>query len=193
MLHSTPTRALRAFSLLATLPFVLAACLFTAKPLLDETNSVPGADSPELKTFIEVSRTYDGREGPDPNEAPVPLFTPPPEGEDLSDIRVTPLTGGMLLIQEELRDCEMDYCFVYYGARVREDGLPELCLVDTEAKEALFAAAPDQGVTLTEMETEEDKFHLPPDIAMDGPPENLMAFLLAQFAEDRLSCSSPED
>ena len=186
-------RAPRLFAIVATLPLLLAACLFTREPLLDQTNSVPGADSPELRAFIDASRAHGGPEGAEPDGVPVPLFTPLPEGEDLSNIRVTPLADGMLLVQEELRNCEMTHCFTYYGARVKEDGVPELCLVDTEAKEALFADAPDHGVTLTVIDTGEDKIHLPPDIAMDGPRDSLMSFLLAQFAEGRLSCSSPED
>lgn len=182
-------RLLGALTLVAALPLLLAGCLFTEEPILDETNSTAGAESAELQQFLDVSRNLIAAdEGPD-DEDPVPFFSQGQAGADLSIIRVATLPDGMLLIQEHLSECPGVYCYVYYGVRVRGDGLPEICLVDTEATEALLADAPEHGVTLVVMEND-DKMHLPPDVGMNGAREKVLSFVVAQFEQRRLECDA---
>jgi ankyrin repeat protein len=98
----------------------------------------------------------------------------------------------MLLIQEKLRKCISDHCFIYYVARMREKWWPDICFVETEEEEAidaLLSVAKDYGVTVTVI-SDNDK--APPDFGMDGPRKSQMGFLRAQFAKGQLLCMSKE-
>jgi hypothetical protein len=59
------------FAILATLPLLLSACLFSVEPVLDETNSKSGEESAELRAFDEALRLANGDTSQAPN---FPMF-----------------------------------------------------------------------------------------------------------------------
>lgn len=174
-------------SCVITASFLLSACLFTAEPLLDETNSVAGEDSPELAHFLEVllsNRSVGtGIKMSFTEELP----------DSLRRLRVGPKIGDLLTLQEELADCTYDHCVVYYAAKVNDYEMPEFCFVDTDATETLEAYAAEKGVELSIVRTNEDKVDLPPDIAVSGPREAVEKFIFGQFESGNIFCVEAEN
>ena len=189
ILRSALTRA----TIVSLLPFLLAACLFSREPVLDETNSVSGETSAEFRKFLDTWHwAYSGlpvsmqthyfliNEGTDQD----PVFVELP---DLSRIRVAPLENGALLVQQNLDDCFMEHCYVYYSLRMRETWWPESCLAHTERyrQDDLLALGASHDVILS-IVNEGDKS--PPDFGMEGTQGNLLAFLRNQFMSGHLMC-----
>lgn len=170
-----------------TLPLLLAACIFSVEPVLDETNSASAEDSAGFLEFLEAWRFAYGDLGKE-----LPFHKNYFGGErgsvDFSSIRVASLEDGMLLVQQQLPKCISDHCFVYYGTRVIEPWWPDYCLVSTipDDTDALNALAADHGVKLTVISNNEKS---PVDLGMDGLHENVLKFLRAQFSEGPLDCT----
>lgn len=170
-------------------PLLLAACLYSVEPVLDETNSTPGEKSAEYSAFLKAGNFAFGNgnaflalkltDGVPENEGPggrVPS----------SSTRVVSLEGGVLLVQEKMSECISDHCFGYLIVRMREPWWPEQCYASTggDNSDALLALAADHEVKLSKLG--EAQF-----VGMEGTRENMLSFLRAEFTKGGLVCTDP--
>ncbi len=166
---------------------LVSGCLFTAAPVLDDSNSTDAAESEALRTFAARAARFDWFDA----SPSVPLpFWQNLTGRESQSLRVGPQINGLLVLQEDARGCDLAYCVVYYAVRVRADGVPELCLADTRKAEAMAAlAVPDvtlenfsQGVL--------GKADLPPDIVIRGAAAAQRALIFRVFEAGLVTCEA---
>lgn len=150
-----------------------------------------GPASPELARFLEVARNYSWFADGDAGKPPVPIKPSLNPDDPLARLRVGPEFDGILVIEEDMRPCELDYCVVFYGVGIGETGLPERCLVDTKRTDALAALSKANGVTLITLPESDAKVSLPPDIAIVGSAASIATFAFAVFETGILACSTP--
>ncbi|GGE36774.1 ankyrin repeat domain-containing protein [Actibacterium pelagium] len=181
-----------------SLAMLLSACIFSVEPVLDETNSVAGKDSTEFQAFLEAWRlVYSEADG-----SLMEGFVFEANGDfvEAEAFRVTPLSDTSLLVQQQLEppldnqlapqkgECIADHCFIYYTVKLTEPWWPSYCIGDSDEEftEPLVAIAAQHGVTLTIINDGEKTSR---DYGISGPKENLLPYLLAQFADGPMICT----
>ncbi|MDF0599894.1 hypothetical protein P1J78_04030 [Psychromarinibacter sp. C21-152] len=173
---------------------VLAGCVFTERPVLDESNSVTIENSPAVQAFLAAADGYSwGPDGAQPGPGGATLFSVT-DGRAPDAIRVRETEGGIVLVQETAAGCGLPMCTAYYGVRVGPDGTPQLCLFDASGPwEAVVARAAPFGVTLVKQEETEGLIDVPPVVTVAGAPGDIAAFLLAHTDEEFMRCRTPPE
>lgn len=155
---------------------LLSGCLYTARPVFTEANSLTPAQSAEWAEFAAVYEAYAGEKA-----APSDMDDPEPRLVEFDDFLV-------LESHEPGDDAALHVAMGHAGGR------PFLCLVEPdEATERRAAAA---GIAVVARITGLGRL-VPPEEGgtgypvFDGPDEALRAFVLDEFREQELPCRFP--
>jgi len=158
---------------------LLAGCLYTARPVFDETNSVPIRSSAEFAEYARVHAAFEGEEI-DLSEL----------GEE--DVRVVERDDFVIL---EMRDEDAEEAM--YMALGHAGGRPFTCIVDLA--EDIEGAADAAGLHVAWRYRPATGEHLPADPVpevhsypvFDGTDAALHAFVIERFDRGPLDCKFP--